>query len=86
MKSVDAGQFAANVAEFLHASQTETIVVTQGGKPCAVINGLSFDEEQMALVNSREFWSMIETRRGQRTIPWSTVKQQLDPPTNEPTP
>jgi hypothetical protein len=78
MKTVDAGQFAANVDQYLRDSMTEAIIVTQAGKPCAVVHGLDYDEEQLNLVNSREFWSMIEERRKGPTIPWDVAKQQLD--------
>jgi antitoxin (DNA-binding transcriptional repressor) of toxin-antitoxin stability system len=78
MKTVDAGQFAANVSQYLQASQAETIVVTQGGKPCAVVHGVDYDDEQMRLINSQEFWSMIQERRGQSAIPWDVAKQRLN--------
>jgi hypothetical protein len=77
MKTVEAGQFAANLNQYLRDSMNETIVVTQSGKPCAVVHGLDYDEEQLDLVNSPEFWSMIEERRKRPTIPWETVKAQL---------
>ena len=77
MKTVDAGQFAANVNQYLHDSLSETIVVTQAGKPCAVLHGLDYDDEQIQLVNSQEFWSMIQQRRDLPTIPWEVAKQRL---------
>ena len=36
-----------------------------------------FNQEQIELMNSPEFWSMIRDRRKGPTIPWETVKQQL---------
>jgi hypothetical protein len=78
MKTVEAGQFAANMNEYLHQSLTESIVVTQAGKPCAIVHGLDYDDEQLQLVNSPEFWSMIEQRRKGPTIPWEVAKQKLD--------
>ena len=77
MKSVDAGQFAANVTQYLHDSLSETIVLTQEGRPCAVVHGLDYDDEQMQLVNSPEFWSMIRQRRQDRTIAWEIAKERL---------
>ena len=77
MKTVDAGQFAANVNQYLLDSLSETIVVTQAGKPCAVVNGLDYDDEQMQLVGSREFWSMIQQRRERPTISWDLAKERL---------
>ncbi len=78
MKTVDAAQFAANVKQYLQESLTEAIVLTQAGKPCAVVHGLDYDEEQMHLINSAEFWTMIQERRKGPTIPWEIAKQQLE--------
>ena len=78
MKTVSADQFAANVIQYLQDSLTETIIVTKAGKPYAVIHGLYYDDEQMQLVNSPEFWSMIKQRREGPTIPWGVAKQRLE--------
>jgi hypothetical protein len=78
MKSVEAGQFAANVDQYLLDSQSEAIVVTRSGRPCAVVRGVDYDDEQMELANSPEFWSMIRERRAGPTIPWEVAKKQLD--------
>jgi hypothetical protein len=77
MKTVDAGQFAANMNQYLKDSLSEPIVVTQEGKPCAVVHGVQYDDEQLQFVNSHDFWSMIRQRREQATIPWQTAKRQL---------
>ncbi len=77
MKTVEAGQFAANVDQYLRDSLSEAIVVTQAGKPCAVVHGLDYDDEQLQLVNSPEFWSMIKERRKGATIPWEVAKERL---------
>jgi len=77
MKAVDVGQFAANVNQYLQDSRSEAIIVTQAGRPCAVVHGLEYDDEQMQLVNSPEFWSMIKQRRQGPTIPWDVAKQRL---------
>lgn len=78
MKSVDAQQFAANVTEYLRDSRSQAIVLTQDGKPCAIVRGLDYDDEQMQLVNSEEFWNLIEERRNRPTIPWEEVKRRLE--------
>ncbi|MEX2309531.1 MAG: hypothetical protein WD738_18160 [Pirellulales bacterium] len=78
MKSVEAGQFAANVDQYLQDSQSEAIIVTRAGRPCAVVHGLDYDDEQIELVNSPEFWSMIRQRRQGPTIPWEVAKKQLE--------
>jgi hypothetical protein len=78
MKSADAGQFAANFNQYLHELLTETIIVTQAGRPCAVVHGLDYDEEQLQLINSAEFWALLQQRRERPTIPWDIAKQQLE--------
>jgi hypothetical protein len=78
MKTVDAGQFAANVDQYLRDSLSESIILTKGGRPCAVVQGLDYDDEQLLLVNSPEFWSMIRQRRQGPTIPWEIAKKQLE--------
>jgi hypothetical protein len=78
MKTVEVGQFAENLDQFLQDSQSETIVVTRGGIPCAVMQGLNFDEEDLQNINSNEFWSMIRERRNGPTIPWEIARQRLE--------
>jgi hypothetical protein len=78
MKTVDADQFAANVDQYLQDSRAEAIIVTRAGKPCAVVHGFEYDEEQMELANSPEFWAMIRERRQGPTIPWDVAKRHLD--------
>jgi len=78
MKSVEAGHFAANVAQYLQDSLSETIILTQSGRPCAVVHGLDYDAEQLALIDSQEFWEMIQKRRNRPTIPWDVAKQRLE--------
>jgi hypothetical protein len=77
MKTVDVDQFAANVDQYVVAARSETIVLTQAGRPCAVVHGVDYDDEQLELINSPEFWSMIRERRSGPTIPWNIAKEQL---------
>jgi prevent-host-death family protein len=78
MKSIDIAQFSANPQQYVDDSQQETIVVTRQGRPCAVLHGVEDDLETSELAHSREFWSMIEQRRREPTIPWENAEQQLD--------
>jgi hypothetical protein len=41
------------------------------------VHGLDYDDEQLQLVNSPEFWSMIKERRKVATIPWEVAKERL---------
>ncbi len=78
MKTVDSSQFAANVDQYLRDSRSEATVVTQDGRPCAVVQGLDYDDEQLELVNSSEFWSMIQQRRNRPAIPLEVAKKRLE--------
>jgi hypothetical protein len=78
MRTVDAGHFAANVHQYLRDSLSEAIILTESGKPRAVVRGLDYDEEQIELVISAEFWAMIRERRKAPTIPWEVAKKQLE--------
>lgn len=78
MKIVDADQFATRFDQYLLDLRSEAIVVTKAGRPCAVVHGLNYDDEQFELVDSPKFWTMIEQRRREPTIPWEVAKQQLE--------
>ena len=45
--------------------------------PASEVPEERFDQEQMDLINSPEFWAMIERRRKERKIPWDEVKASL---------
>jgi hypothetical protein len=77
MKAVEAGQFAENLNQFLEDSRTETIVVTQAGKPCALVHGLDYDEEDLQLINSKQFWALIRESRKSATIPLEVAEKRL---------
>jgi prevent-host-death family protein len=78
LRTIDIAQFSADPQQYVNDSQQETIVVTRQGKPCAVLHGVEDDLEISELAHSREFWSMIEQRRREPTIPWDVAEQQLD--------
>ncbi|MCH8043198.1 MAG: type II toxin-antitoxin system Phd/YefM family antitoxin [Planctomycetes bacterium] len=77
MKTVTVEDFQANPGQYLDFAEQETVVITRGGKPCAVLHGVPDDLESAELAHSAEFWSMIEQRRGEPTIPWEDAKQKL---------
>ena len=57
-------QFTMDPQSFLRQSQGERVLVTEGGKPIAVLVGVANkDEEDFQLQSSPEFWRMIEARR-----------------------
>lgn len=77
MKTVESGQFAANIDKYLQDAVAETIIVTKAGKPFAVVRGLDYCEKQIRLLKSHEFWSMIAERREGPTVPWDEAKRHL---------
>jgi len=57
-------------------AQHEWVVVTQNGKPVALIVGVEgMDKEQLELSSSDTFWRLIAERRGQRTISRAELEQ-----------
>jgi prevent-host-death family protein len=78
MKEVSIEQLAQNTSAFITAAQSERVVVTQNGKPMAVLVGIkNKDQEDLALEASAEFWRMIEERRKEPTVPLSAIKADL---------
>ncbi len=78
MREISIENFGQNVEGFLHAAQAERLLVTQGGKPLAVLVGVeNKDQEDWTVENSPEFWRMIEDRRRERTLPWKEVRDSL---------
>ena len=78
MKSVSADYAKSNLKALLNSAQKERILVTRRGKPCAVILGVeSYDEEDLQLASSPEFWRMIEKRRQEPSISLSELKARL---------
>ena len=63
----------------LDSAQTEKVLILRHGKPSAVVIGLeAYDEEDLELASSPEFWELIrERRRSGRLIPLSEVEQEL---------
>lgn len=78
MKSVTVSEAQANIEAILRSAQKERIVLTRGGKPSAVILGVDgYDEEDLRLAGSAEFWQMIEERRKGRSIPLSELRARI---------
>jgi hypothetical protein len=79
MKTISATDLQTDVDAALNSSQRERIVVSRGGKPCAVLLGIEhYDAEDLQLSKSPEFWHMIRQRRTRgRSIPLAEVESQL---------
>ena len=78
MKSVSDEEAQANFQDLLATAQKERVVITRQGKPSAVVLGLeSYDDEDLRLALSPEFWNMIQVRRQGRSIPLAALKARL---------
>jgi prevent-host-death family protein len=78
VKETTLEQFEQDVPALLEAAQRERILVTQNGKPWAVVVGIAYkDEEDFRLEASPEFWRMIQERRRQPTVPLAEVEKEL---------
>jgi antitoxin (DNA-binding transcriptional repressor) of toxin-antitoxin stability system len=59
-------------------ARRERVVVTRKGKPVALVVGVEgLDEEELQLGSSKEFWTLIEKRRRQRTISRAELEKKL---------
>ena len=78
MKTVNVRTLQRKVRKSVKASQKDSVVVTRNGKPAAVIIGLEGqDWESVVMETSAPFWSMIQRRRKEKTLPWSEVRKRL---------
>jgi prevent-host-death family protein len=78
VKSVSDQEAQANFQDVLAIAQNEQVVITRQGKPSVVVLGLeSYDEEDLRLAGSPEFWNMIQLRRQGRSIPLTELKARL---------
>jgi hypothetical protein len=79
MKKVSLKQFTEETTALLEVAQSERVVVTEKGKPLAVVLGLKYkDEEDYALERDTAFWQMIhERRKKNKGVPLAEVKRQL---------
>lgn len=79
MTSISEQQLKANVDAALSRAQTERILISRRGKPCAVLVGIeNYDAEDLRLATSEEFWQMIRQRRKSgRAYPLAEIEARL---------
>jgi antitoxin (DNA-binding transcriptional repressor) of toxin-antitoxin stability system len=71
-------QFLQDPQRFVRAAQQERVLVTEAGRPLAVVVGLeNKDAEDGQLEASPDFWRMIEQRRRRPTRPLETAERDL---------
>ena len=78
MKETTLEQFVQDPQAFVAAAQHGRLLITQGGRPLAVVIGVEHkDEEDLGLEASPEFWRMIAQRRRRPTIPLPDAEAAL---------
>ena len=69
MKEISLEQLGAGIDQIVPPSCSERVVLTRGGKPVAIVTGVGdLDLEEIAYIESPEFWKMIAERRKQPRI------------------
>ena len=86
MSNVSEKDLQQNLNSILTRAQSERIVISRRGKPCAVLVGIEdYDAEDVALAGSEEFWRMIQTRRTSgKSLPLTEVEARLKVKRGEP--
>ncbi|MGA2229633.1 MAG: type II toxin-antitoxin system prevent-host-death family antitoxin [Tepidisphaeraceae bacterium] len=71
---------AGEVGDLVKAAQREPILVSERGRPIAIVVGAeNYDEEDWSYMTDPSFWQMIEKRRQERDlIPLELVKAETD--------
>jgi len=87
MRSIPEEELHTNLDAILSSAQSERIVISRRGKPCAVLVGIEdCDAEDLRLASSEEFWRMIRQRRTHgKSFPLAEVEALLRIPTRKPT-
>lgn len=86
MRNVPEKELQSNLDLILTRAQSERIVISRRGKPCAVLVGIEdYDAEDLRLASSEDFWRMIRRRRaGGKSIPLAEVEARLGIPGKKP--
>lgn len=81
MKNVSTKELETNVDAVLSFAQSERVLISRQGKPCAVLVGVEdYDAEDLRLASSHDFWRMIHERRTQgQSLTLAEVEARLQP-------
>ncbi len=79
MKTISLDAAQADLNSLVTDSQSGRVVIERNGRPSAVVVGIEdYDEEDLALASSDEFWQMIDNRRAPgRSASISEVRERL---------
>jgi prevent-host-death family protein len=87
MSNVPDNELKQNMDSILTRAQSERIVISRHGKPCAVLVGIEdYDAEALGLASSEDFWRMIRLRRTSgKSFPLEDVETRLGIASGKPT-
>ena len=79
MKTIAAKELKSNLDAVLSSSQDERIVISRGGKPCALLVGIEhYDVEDLLRASSDQFWRLIAARRmAGKSVPLAEIETRL---------
>jgi prevent-host-death family protein len=79
MRNVPLRTLQDNLDAILTRAQSERIIISRRGKPCAVLVGIeNYDAEDLRTASSVDFWQMIRERRtGGKSIPLADVETRF---------
>jgi hypothetical protein len=73
--AIEASTLDSCVAE----AREERVILTRDGHPIALVVAVEgMDEEQIRLASTPEFWSLMQKRRGEKTISREELERRLD--------
>ena len=68
----------ANLQKCVSAAKREDVVITQRGKPVAMLVGVAgLDLEQIELGRCEKFWKLVRRWRGQKTLSRAELDRRL---------
>ena len=71
--------YQATLESAVSEAQLDRVIVTENGKPVAIVIGVAdMDEEQLQLSSSDQFWKLIAERRRQQTISRAELERRLE--------
>jgi prevent-host-death family protein len=87
MNDVPENELQRNLDAILTRAQSERVVISRRGKPCAVLVGIeNYDAEDLELARSEDFWRMIRQRRTSgQSVPLAEVDARLGITSGAPT-
>ena len=79
MKTISVRDLQKKVKECVNVSQKDHVIITRNGKPAALLVGIEGKEwETVVLEASNSFWKLLKKRRGEKTIPASAFRKEVN--------